>query len=397
MQSFELALWLALLGSALCHSFATAGSETGGPLDDLCSRDSASLSHRTLLLSDSSYQMTSGGVCRVEDVQNLTVIGNADVTTIQCIRHLDNITSAAFSFINVTSLSIENVHFVGCGAALTGDDLKYMMDTSYYYFDIGQAAILLCNHCFNLFLSNVRFSNNTGYSFVGINLHGNSMLNDVQVLGEDDTPYSPDDPRCTRADQEYVCNDRGMLLFFTDSTLSPPPANAQLVVNNSIFSSNTLPWSNISSNSSQVRCVWNTFENFISPWDLQTRHTLPDVGALMILYMQESFVANVTVLSTTFADNRGLCLGAVFILMHTTSASLTHQQIQNCTFLRNLPLAVPKNEAKNYFGCDVTAYMQYKGPYMEEECISITDSYLTGLNTTENPSISMVHFPDTYG
>lgn len=395
MQLFELAVWLALLGSAY-HIFATAGSGPSAPLDDLCSGDSASLSHRVLHLSNSSYQV-SGEVCRVENVQNLTVIGSDDVTTIQCIRHPDNITSTAFSFINVTSLSIQNIHFVGCGAALTQDDLKYMADTSYFYFKVGQAAILLCNHCFDLFVSNVRFSNNTGYSFVGINLHGNSRLNRVQVLGEDDTLYSPYDPRCTRPDLEFVCNSRGMLLFFTDSTLGSHLPPAQVVVSDSTFSSNTLPWSNISSNSSQTRCIRNTFGNFITTWDLETRNTLPDVGALMVAYTQESYKANVTILNSTFADNHGLCLGAIFTLMHTTSADLTHHRIQNCTFVRNSPLAVPMKEGKNYFGCDVTVYMQYRGPYVEGECISITDSYMTGLNTSRTPSISMIHFPDTYG
>lgn len=396
---------LEVLVAVLClglHSGAhQAGDGIRAGLQDLCN-SSESLDHRTLQLIDSHYSVPSGTECRVENVQNLTVIGKASQTTIECIRNPDNITSSFFSFVNVTSLRIENIHFVGCGASLKSEDLQYMSYTS--YFDVGQAAVLLCNHCFDLFIGNVCFSNNTGYSFVAINLHGNSTLDRIQVLGEDDTHYSPDDPQCTQPGYENVCNSRGMLLFFTDSTLQPWPriSPAQVVLSNSVFRSNALQWSNVSSNSSHVRCVRDTFDTFIVPWKDQVPSTLPDVGALTIAYTQtQGFQADVSVSNSNFTDNHGLCFGAIFVLMHTSLVNLARLSIQDSYFLRNFPVAVPENEAKNYFGGDVTIYMQYGGPYNESQCISITNSSVadsfTSTSTLTSPSISVIHFPNTQG
>ena len=183
--------------------------------DILCDGSKDSLSNYKLTLNDSSYQVnTARSQCLVQDVYNLTIAGGSN-TTIYCDRSLNGVSSTVFSFVNVSSLTIENIHFVGCGGIL--NDLKYSANSSFFYFGPGQAAALVCNHCNHLLLTNVTFSNNTGYAFVGINLFNNSILDGVQFLGKDDVLHTPADSVCNQTGHENICFKKGALLYFLDS------------------------------------------------------------------------------------------------------------------------------------------------------------------------------------
>ena len=399
MELMRFAVWLALAWSCACSSRGDDESIEG---TGLCSSSSGSLDGRVLELdSNTTYTLASGSACRVESVQRLTIRGNgSQPTTVRCIKTQGNITSSLFSFINVANLTIENIHFVGCGASVdTSEDLKYLFNRSFLYFGSGQAAAVLCNHCENLVLRNVLFTQNTGYAFVGINLHGSPVLDNVQILGQDDLHYPPSDPRCTQASHRHVCNSRGMLLFYTGSTLSPP--SAQLVMRDSVFSSNYYKnFTDDQENSSL--CIDPLFQAFVPPenFEVDIHLTLPDVGALTIVFLQKKFKVEVTILNSTFADNHGFCFGAVFALMRTSSTDQAHLLFKNCTFTDNSPVLslVGGGRWKSYFASHVTTYMQYEGPdYSETQCASITDSYLRGPYNATTPSLSFIHFPDTYG
>lgn len=388
-------LWLAVTCSSSSSSAESGyGGTRSAALDALCATGSLPVD-RTIRLNESVYNLLANDTaCRVKDVQGLKLVGNANLTTIQCVRRPGEITSSFFSFFNMTSLSIENIHFVGCGGVLTRDeDLNYLKNSSFAYFDGGQAAVLLCNHCVNLSLSNVMFSNNTGYSFVGINVQGTSMLDRVQILGQDDVHYSYNDSRCNKPGHEFICSSSGMLIFFADSILSVSPC--ELVLSNSVFSENS--FGNGSVNNSNTWCARNTYEKLIAPWDLQAEYsTLADVGALTIAYTQDNFTASVVVTNSSFTDNHGFCFGAVFVLIHTDSTFSAEHRIQGCHFVDNSPTVIPRHEGKNYFGNDVTVYMQYRRSG-RGECLSISDTFFRSPSILGNPSISIIHFPNTQG
>lgn len=393
-----------LLVICCTSSLVRAGSLSSGgggkslrSLEDiLCSNNSVPLSNYTLWLNSSLYTVSSGRHCLVENAEHLTIRGNATglPTIIQCEREPENVSSVIFSFVNTTFLTIENIHFVGCGAPLTDGDLRYTAGNSSFYFGPGQAAALVCSHCSNLSLSNVKFSNSTGYAFAGINLFHNSVLDGVGILGEDDQHYSLDDPMCTQPGLDYLCLGRGILLMFTDSELDI--SSAGVVLNNSVFDGNSYHGGSTANVS--FFCVRNMFEEFIRKSDIS--NPLPDVGALTIVYSQNKFAADVSILNSNFTNNCGRCFGAIFVLLHTQSADKGTQRIQGCRFIDNSvsPAMLPdKAAAMNYLGSDVTVYIQYEGDYVETLCLVMTDSFFKNLNSTLTPSISVIHFPNTHG
>ena len=123
--------------------------------------------------------------------------------------------------------------------------------------------------------------------------------------------------------------------------------------------------------------------------------TLPDVGALMIVFLQEKFKAEATVLNSTFADNHDFCFRAVFALMRTSSTDQAHPLFEGCTITDNSPVLslVGGGRWKSYYGSHVTTYMQYEGSsYNETQCVSITDSYLRGPYDSTTPSLPLPRY-----
>jgi hypothetical protein len=396
-----LALWLRLV--ALGSVYLTLAAENKRPaselsdLHQLCNPQE-SLNDRTLILSDTWYNVSDNTTCRVESVSNLTIRGNSSQSTV-----IGCSGSAIFSFFNVTSLSISNIHFVGCGDLMTEDDLNHLAESS--YFNGSQAATLLCNHCFDLHVDTVSFSGSLGYSFVGISLLGDSILDGVQVLGtsENHSHYVHDES-CRLDDSGYAtgCKSKGVLLFFADPRSVFSVSSANVVLENCYFYSNDIEWTDTSPNKSRCTYTQGSFDDFLTPWEEEVPSALPIVGGLTIAQTQingESvFPTNVSVRHSKFEDNHGLCFGAVFVLMHTWSVTTAQQHFENCTFLFNSPRIVPNNEGKNYFARDVTVFMKYRGQPGESRCLSITDSFFTSRNNEyRSPSLSVIHFPSTVG
>lgn len=394
-------VWVAVvsivcLRLSLCAGAQLLDGEIDSDLEDLCNSTTWPLLDNPIVLREAYYLVPNGTECRVEGVGNLTVVGN------QTVIHCNG--SAIFSFVNVAFLSIKSIHFVGCGAILSDNDLRYLTERPHSYFDSNQTAALLCSHCLDLFLHDVIFSNSTGYSFVGINCYGNSTLDGVQVLGNDEDDSPDAITRCSESDDESnsTCINGGMLLFFADSnytffadsnyTFYP----TQMLLKNSLFHSNSVWKKNLSADSSWFHCVKGVFETFIVSPEHQKSPFLPYVGALTIVYTQ-TWEAEVEVLNSDFINNHGLCFGAVFVLMHTFSVNSSHQQFNDCRFSRNSPRAVPDKNGKNYFGSDVTMYMQYMGGHEARRCLSMTTNSMTSLNNSASPSLSIIHFPSTSG
>ena len=298
--------------------------------DILCDGSKDSLSNYKLTLNDSSYQVnTARSQCLVQDVYNLTIAGGSN-TTIYCDRSLNGVSSTVFSFVNVSSLSIENIHFVGCGGILNETDLKYSANSSFFYFGPGQAAALVCNHCNHLLLTNVTFSNNTGYAFVGINLFNNGILDGVQFLGKDDVLHTPADSVCSQTGYENICFKKGALLYFLDSSynISSEEIEVNVLVVNSIFDANRYGFYETNESDIINWCVTNVFEEFVMLYrGDQIYGSLPDVGALTIVHTQTNFKANVTVKSTQFIDNHGICFGAVLVFYRILGPTFSDQTL----------------------------------------------------------------------
>lgn len=381
----------------LVLSCSLPGAQAAGdPIEELCNSPQGHLDNHTLQLNQSQYSISNES-CRVENVYNLTITGSPDLTTILCKRKDKNITSSIFSFVNVTLLKIENVVFLECGASLSPDsDLKHLAEDSRLYFGSGQSVVLICNHCKDLSINNVRFSNNTGYSFIGVNLYGNSVLENVEVFGGNDVRYSSDDSKCSKAGKEYVCKNRGIYFFFTNSEFEVGDLNVTL--KDAVFYKNDFTSSTEDATNSQAWCVRNVFGEFVSSRDFKVTNLLPDVGALTTIYTQTNFLAEVNVLNSNFTDNHGLCYGAIFSLLLTGSPANVHQTIQGCNFTSNSPIVAPSGEGRNYLGREITVYTRFVGDYKRDRSISIVDCLLECHDhDITSPSLSIISFPDTTG
>ncbi len=393
-MSSQVLCLLFLLACSLEGVLLTSDSFT----DVLCDGSEGSLNNYKLTLNDSSYYQVAGrNQCLVQDVSNLTIAGGLN-TTIHCERGSNGLSSTVFSFVNVSSLTIESIQFVGCGGILTETDLKYLANDSFFNFGPGQAAVLVCNHCQNLTLTNVTFSNNTGYAFVGINLY-NSVLDRVQFLGKDDHRYTPADPVCNQTGYENLCTKKGALLYFVDSPYNIPSSASVLVVN-STFEGNRYELFGSKDAVSDNWCVSSVFEKFISLIEENVYGPLPDVGALSIVYTQVNFEASVVVESAQFIDNHGICFGAVFVFYKTKRPDCATQTFRNCTFSNNSPTRLPNEQGGNLFGEDITIYMQYldaSGSRNERGMSIIGSRFANSTGNVKMPSISTISFPSSTG
>ena len=384
-------LLAAFLGHAM--GWKEVGEEEVGPhefdhatdcseLLEICNKtDASELNGFTCRLNESRYLLTRP--CRLQDVRDLTITGSlagTPSTTIQCNS------PSILSFSNATSLSVSHLRFEGCGDSIVAEsDLRNLSSRALQFF--GQhAAALLCNHCLNLSLTSVAFNESRGYSFVGINLHGNVVLDEVNVLG------NPSQQQQHNNNNNNNQSGRGVLVFFAHSDF-PIVNESEVLLNNSHFLSNQF-----TGHSDDERCS-EVFDRFVAPWDLQLEHSLPDVGALTIVFAHRTFSVNVTVANGNFTDNRGLCFGAVYVLMHTTSVECAHVGFSGCSFVGNSPVSrhdSGRRHNKNYFASDVTIYLQFKGDYFQRECVSMEDIFSQAVEGYVNtPSFSVIHFPDT--
>ena len=391
-----LSIWIVpILFIFVCTRSSATEFERGDPpiQDRLC--NATSLASGLRLNENTEYVLQDLERCSIENAENLSIRGGPN-TTIFC-----NITSTLFTFINVTSLTIQDVHFTGCGGVLTGYDLSrngsYSTNETYFYFSPGQRSVLFCNHCSKLTLTNVSFSNNAGYAFIGINLRNDSVLDGVEVIGKIN-------PKFVQPELES----RGVLLLFvdTDNFLS----NSTVLVNNSMFNLGS------SSECGNFTCVKSIYEEFIDAFEVHIfKQPLPEVGALSILYMQQNYTVNVDVVRTNFTDNHGVCMGAVFIFLFPASSELATQTFQDCNFTKNYPHLVTSEEGRNYFGEDITVFMRFGENYGESKsvrsdeenrCVLImdssfensysyfNDSFVNSNVSLSTPSISVSHFHD---
>lgn len=383
---------------------AVAVAEVGDGYDELlhdvlCGGSGFGDKH-TVVLNGSDYEVTEEH-CHVENVTGLSIRGQTN-TTIHCTRKSQHASSTAFSFFNMTSLSIENVHFVGCGGILTEEDLDHSANSSLFFFRYGQAAALVCNHCRDLTFKNVTFSNNTGYAFIGVNLHGYSLLDGVRIYGGNDI-HSPQ--VCIYQSEQLICRNRGITLIFMDTNQTV--SNSTVLIDNSHFESNFYTGANesIDDDGINIGCARFVFEEFIGKHSMTGYDHFPAVGALTVLYNQKKFMANVTVSRSTFTNNHGACFGAVLILFHTSSSSLSSQVFDECYFTNNSGLVLPYGSGKNYFGDSVTIYMLFDELSDDSQCVTMTRLEFDAIydirkdmNTTlQTPAVSITHFPATAG
>ena len=128
------------------------------------------------LLSTGSEHSLATGVNTIANLRNVTVASNGSSSTVRCV------TNAGLVFENVSSLTIENVVFLGCGALRNGTS-RNLSDTDSPYSLLKLKVALYFYLCDFVSLLNVTVANSTAigvvmYDTTGRNLISNSVFSD---------------------------------------------------------------------------------------------------------------------------------------------------------------------------------------------------------------------------
>lgn len=114
----------------------------------------------------------------LEGLKNVTITGVGNVT-VHCIA------GRGLAAFNTTEITISNITFNGCGANNEAilDFFDKLNDITYFIFNISSDSMnnitFLCGHCKDFKLSGVTINGTLGLGFLGVNLIGNSVLEDT--------------------------------------------------------------------------------------------------------------------------------------------------------------------------------------------------------------------------
>ena len=194
-----------------------------------------------------------------------------------------------FGFFNVTNLSISNIVVERCGGVIDQNATKYI-NISFFYFQPGQRAVFLFNHCFDLILDRTEIREYCGFAVVGANVMRSSSVSKTVL-----TSYSPDGEICTAA---------GAFIFYVDSEL--PHINSW----HNLTTTLTISESNVHGNSCpRYRCpVIYTYSN--PPF-----RDIPTTAAqgVNVAFSQQSYFVHIHIQQSNFSsDEEGLLLLHVF-------------------------------------------------------------------------------------
>ena len=260
----------------------------------LCSNTSTQLSNNLVLkLNVSSYELYQiDGYCIVQNINNLTIQGAKQNSTIRCVPV--GSPGSGFGFINVTNLLLANVHFEGCGGIIPSTAVRSFNNTHSHLL-YKQRAVLMFNLCNNATIRQVNVNNNYfGYAILILNPFGTfEVLNTIVSEGlggflcSDDTTAS---------------SGSGIAAIFKSKGKSTNERYVQVILKETIFRTNFNYINNIPA---------------ISGLNKYEACQLPVVGAagLTVIFTQADYIANFTITHSTIGSfNFGSVAGGMLIL-----------------------------------------------------------------------------------
>ena len=260
----------------------------------------------TLLLLDTLYNISgNGSMCTINTNYSLTIQGNNSMATIQCISSTYVNTThptIGFAFSKSSSLTLQRVTFIGCGANLTTFDKEQLniinSTSSPFYFTQYHAAVFVFTEINHIVMREVSISQYYGFAIVAVNLP-NGILDSVIVN------YSQGIPRAVQKSGYIVgC---GVLLLYKNSTRMSSIVNQYKVL--------------ITSSSFRYNYEFKIYHKFTCATifynSLKLKHQrnpIINAAALTILYTQNDIKAQVNISRCTFEGNIGSIAGAMFVL-----------------------------------------------------------------------------------
>ena len=271
----------------------------------------------TLVLLDTVYNISgNGSLCTINTNYSLTIQGNHSMaTTIQCnsSNHINTThPTIGFAFTGSSSLTLQRVKFIGCGANLTTLDKKQLhiinSTSSLVYFTQYHAAVLVFTEISHLVMRDVSISQYYGFAIVAVNLP-NGTLDSIYVNGSQGIEKA-----IQNSGSSVGC---GVLLLYKNSTRMSSIVNQYKVLITS--SSFTYNYEYIIYH--KFTCATDFYNSF-----KRKNHKNPVINAagLTILYTQNDTNAQVNISRCTFKYNGGSTSGAMLVLhLSTTKPSQT--------------------------------------------------------------------------
>ena len=202
----------------------------------LCSHNIPLQNNLTLHLTQSNYILHNMTFCLIENVSNVTLkgVGSDGKSSIKC--QLQHESTTGFGFVNISSVTLENLEFTGCGATITKSAVTFFNDT-HPHLGYKQKALLVFNHCHNITIQDVNITNYIGYAIFMLNPLNSSLMNNVRVTAGTGANY------CNDSDM-FACAGSGIFVMFKDTQQTSPdmaPVNVILSMSNISSSFNIIP------------------------------------------------------------------------------------------------------------------------------------------------------------
>ena len=229
----DVSVILSVLAVLLCSSVSVAVyiDVPGSTVDNATSPGSLQyylceqglVTHHSMVYLSSSFNHTilPGHFCLLSHLSNVTITSNGSKNIAHIVCRNTTAPTTGFGFVNMTHLTLNNLHFSGCGGSLSSESLS-SINKSKIYFPPGQTGVLVFNHCHDLTMYDVSVDGGYfGYAMITVNVYGNVNISDVTVANS---------VVCTEEELKYssiICSGSGMLFmvieaqqFITDTTNS---------------------------------------------------------------------------------------------------------------------------------------------------------------------------------
>ena len=108
--------------------------------------------------------------CVVRDIEELYIEGINHSVSIVC-SSPDQLEGDTFTFVNISNLTICNIHFLGCSKKISPEDIQFMNDSGRFKFVPDQTAYLIVNECHTVSLIGLTFDLDYGFALVIGNTH----------------------------------------------------------------------------------------------------------------------------------------------------------------------------------------------------------------------------------
>ena len=132
----------------------------------LCSGNVSIQNNLVLNLTQRNYVLYNMTFCLIGNVSNIILTGLSDgKSSIKCLKNGNSSSTTGFGFVNISSITLENLEFTGCGATITKPAVTFFNDT-HPHLRCKQKALLVFNHCYNITIQHVNIAHYVGYAIL---------------------------------------------------------------------------------------------------------------------------------------------------------------------------------------------------------------------------------------